>query len=103
MLAIVGRPRLQVWGPIEMPYAFANLDSRQQIQAGGEGAALAWLFQAGYPVPEGFVILSVEFDDDVLRPEALTELQGYLWKMRHVWPDAAFAVRSSALGCRGSC
>ena len=80
-----------------MPYAFADLDSPQQIWAGGKGAALARLFQAGYPVPEGFVILSVEFDDDVLRPEALVELETYLAKMRRVWPDAAFAVRSSGL------
>jgi pyruvate,water dikinase len=80
-----------------MPYAFADLDSPQQIWAGGKGAALARLFQAGYPVPEGFVILSVEFDDDVLRPEALTELEAYLAKIRHVWPETAFAVRSSGL------
>ncbi|MHA2167850.1 MAG: hypothetical protein ACXAAT_18540, partial [Candidatus Hodarchaeales archaeon] len=51
--------------------AFKNLKSEKDISlAGGKGVALAQMYQAGYPVPNGFVILSSAFSNDELRSEA---------------------------------
>lgn len=37
--------------------SFDELTQEQQAPAGGKGGTLARLYQAGYPVPAGFVIL----------------------------------------------
>ena len=50
--------------------SFAELTADEQPAAGGKAASLARLSQAGYPVPDGFVILPSAFDDVNLRPEA---------------------------------
>lgn len=42
---------------MDMVHAFGELPSEIDPFAGGKGGTLAWLFRAGYPVPEGFVIL----------------------------------------------
>ena len=76
--------------------AFSELTAEQQASAGGKGGTLAWLYQAGYPVPDGFVILPSAFDGDELDPEAWAQVQAHLARMRR-GDDTAFAVRSSAL------
>ena len=38
-----------------------ELSSEEQLSAGGKGATLAQLLQAGYPVPNGFIILPAAF------------------------------------------
>jgi phosphohistidine swiveling domain-containing protein len=65
--------------------------------AGGKGATLARLHQAGYPVPDGFVIPPGAFDGDTLTPQAWIEVQGHLARLRVADDGVAFAVRSSAL------
>ncbi|MFC2037634.1 hypothetical protein ACFLYD_06685, partial [Chloroflexota bacterium] len=58
--------------------SFEELSTEQQPQAGGKGGSLARLYQAGYPVPDGFTILPgrqgavvvgvfVDGDDQLLR------------------------------------
>jgi pyruvate,water dikinase len=42
---------------MEMVFPFDELPPEQQLAAGGKGGTLARLYQAGYPVPEGLVIL----------------------------------------------
>jgi phosphoenolpyruvate synthase/pyruvate phosphate dikinase len=82
----------------EMVRTFDELEVEQFPWAGGKGSALARLTQAGYPVPDGFVILPDSFDDDDLKPQAWTAIQARLEQMRKVENGmAAFAVRSSAL------
>jgi len=81
-----------------MPYTFAELKPDQQARAGGKGGTLARLYQSGYPVPEGLVILPAEFEDDHLKLEAWQQVQKYLAQGRRDRTAAAFAVRSSALG-----
>jgi phosphohistidine swiveling domain-containing protein len=81
---------------------FDELSQGQQPSAGGKGGTLARLYQAGYPVPDGLVILSAAFSDDELRPdtlsaEAWTQMQAHLARLRGGDPQAVFAVRSSAL------
>ena len=91
--------------------AFDKLTAEQQAYAGGKGGTLAKLYQAGYPVPDGFVILPTAFfpstdsedDDDGLTPEAWSQVQAHLNHLRGAVgkPDPhspiAFAVRSSAM------
>jgi phosphohistidine swiveling domain-containing protein len=69
----------------------------ERRHAGGKGAALARLYQAGYAVPDGFLILPAAFDGDGLLPEAWTQVQAQLARMRQASPEVSFAVRSSAL------
>jgi pyruvate,water dikinase len=78
-------------------YKFADLPVGKWSQAGGKGAALARFYQAGYPVPDGFVILPRAFSGDTLTPQAWEGVKGHLKRMRAAHPKIAFAVRSSAL------
>lgn len=83
--------------------SFAELTTEQQPRAGGKGGSLAQLFQAGYPVPDGFVILPSAFADNELTPEAWTQVRVCLNRLRGTGDEAdtrrpmAFAVRSSAM------
>ncbi|MFN2221682.1 MAG: PEP/pyruvate-binding domain-containing protein, partial [Candidatus Promineifilaceae bacterium] len=65
---------------------------------GGKGSALAHLYQAGYPVPEGFIILPAAFHEDDLSAEAWSQVERFLRQLRRgANGQSAFAVRSSAL------
>jgi RimJ/RimL family protein N-acetyltransferase len=66
--------------------------------AGGKGGMLARLRQAGYPVPDGFLILPHAFNGDELENGVWKEVQTHLASLRHGDGDVALAVRSSALG-----
>ncbi len=77
--------------------SFSDLHMEKRPFAGGKGGTLARLYQAGYPVPAGFVILSSAFAGDQLRPEAWKLAQMQLNLLRHGRKAFAFAVRSSAL------
>jgi phosphohistidine swiveling domain-containing protein len=77
--------------------SFGELTPAQKPLAGGKGGTLAQLYQAGYPVPEGFVLLPAAFSGDHLAPEAWAEAQTHLRRLRKNGNGSAFAVRSSAL------
>lgn len=64
--------------------------------AGGKGGTLALLQQAKYPIPNGFIILPVAFDDDGLRVTVWDEVLNHLHILRHGKKDMLVAVRSSA-------
>jgi phosphohistidine swiveling domain-containing protein len=81
----------------EFVRTFNALMAEQQSFAGGKGGTLARLYQAGYPVPDGFVILPSGFAGDELTAEAWRQVQAHLARMRRPDPGIAFAVRSSAL------
>ncbi|MGD8794835.1 MAG: PEP/pyruvate-binding domain-containing protein, partial [Anaerolineae bacterium] len=82
-------------------YRFDELTEGERSSAGGKGQTLARLFQAGYPVPDGFVILPAAFGGegqaDLLADEAWRQVQAHLARLRGGDPQMAFAVRSSAL------
>jgi len=65
--------------------------------AGGKGGTLARLLQAGYPVPDGLIVLPAAFTGDELKAEAWAQIEAHLSRLRRGTPTAAFAVRSSAL------
>jgi rifampicin phosphotransferase len=75
-----------------------DLTPAQAILAGGKGDVLARLYQAGYRVPNAFVVLTSSFEKNDLKPEAWAEVRAALAKLRNGHPDLTFAVRSSALG-----
>jgi len=77
--------------------SFNDLAAGQWPSAGGKGGALARLYQAGYPVPDGIVILPGAFAGDVLAPDAWSQVQAQLDRLRKAG-SSAFAVRSSARG-----
>jgi phosphohistidine swiveling domain-containing protein len=79
----------------EMVRTFDELETEQLPLAGGKGGTLARLYQAGYPVPDGFVILPDAFAGDELTASAWSQVLAHLQPMRT--RGIAFAVRSSAL------
>lgn len=84
--------------PAGLPvYSFGEILESELVHAGGKGKSLARLVQAGYPVPEGVIILSTGFDRDELVPEAWERVKTFLGKTRQKYGDASFAVRSSAM------
>jgi pyruvate,water dikinase len=79
-------------------FTFRELPPEQQPFAGGKGGTLARLYQAGYPIPKGFVLLPAAFAGDRLTEEAWAQVQRYLADLRKAKDRmAAFAIRSSAL------
>ena len=78
-------------------YGLDELGAEQWAIAGGKGGTLARLAQAGYPVPEGVILLPSAFEADQLSAAAWAEVQAHLARLRGDDPSLAFAVRSSAL------
>ncbi len=87
---------------METVLTFDQLAPARQASAGGKGSTLARLHQAGYPIPDGLVILPAAFSGDELRPDILSaeawiQVLTHLERLRGNDPEATFAVRSSAL------
>lgn len=80
-----------------MVKSFKDLTPELQAYAGGKGGSLARMYQDGYPVPEGFVVLPSAFQKEKLNDEAWNEIRVYLNAIRKNHEGALFAVRSSAL------
>lgn len=76
---------------------FRELDERLSANAGGKGKVLARLYQAGYQVPEGFLILPDAFEGEQLRKDACEQIQANIGRLRKKYRGVSFAVRSSAL------
>jgi len=76
---------------------FREISPDEQAQAGGKGGTLARLIQAGYPVPDGFVVMPPAFEGDQIRPVAWEQIVKNLKLIRIQNGKTAFAVRSSAL------
>lgn len=68
-----------------------NADER----LGGKAASLMKMCEAGFPVPEGFVILADAWDDTGLKEQAKKEL---LFLIEKLSDNHTYAVRSSAVG-----
>ncbi len=80
-----------------MVKSFEELTSELQSLAGGKGGMLAKMYQADYPVPEGFVVLATAFKKNKLDNRAWEKIKTYLNGIRKNNKSACFAVRSSAL------
>lgn len=82
---------------LDMIKSFKELTPELQSLAGGKGCMLSKMFQAGYPVPDGFVILPSAFKENTLNEDAWNEIKHYLKEIRKDNESVLFAVRSSAL------
>ncbi len=82
---------------MSMVKSFKELTPEFQSYAGGKGGMLVRMFQEGYPVPEGFVILPSAFEGEKLDENAWKEILSLLNAIRKNNEGALFAVRSSAL------
>jgi pyruvate,water dikinase len=80
-----------------MVKSFHDLTPELRVFAGGKGGMLARMYQDGYPVPDGFIILPEAFHMEELRSDVWDEIIIYLKDMRKNNEEAEFAVRSSAL------
>lgn len=80
-----------------MVKSFKALTPELQVYAGGKGSMLAKMYQEGYPVPDGFVILPSAFENEKLSDQAWNEIQNLLDDIRNKNKGVLFAVRSSAL------
>ena len=78
-------------------YRFDELTVESMRLAGGKARVLALLYQKGYPVPEGFVILPQAFSDDRLDSHEWEKVKTYLKDIKKKDKKASFAIRSSAL------
>ena len=77
--------------------SFQKLSKMEGLNAGGKGGTLAQLYQDGYPVPDGFVILPSAFMGDELTKDGWEQVQTALTHARNGAQETSFAVRSSAL------
>ena len=77
--------------------SFSELTDEGQVRVGGKGRALAQLYQAGFPVPDGLAISPSAFADDALTADAWAEVRAQLKRLRATGSEVAFAVRSSAM------
>ncbi|ALB44964.1 PEP/pyruvate-binding domain-containing protein [Clostridium beijerinckii] len=82
---------------LDMIKSFKELTPELQSLAGGKGCMLSKMFQAGYPVPDGFVILPSAFNENNLNEDAWNKIKHYLKEIRKDNESVLFAVRSSAL------
>lgn len=80
-----------------MVKSFKELTPELQTYAGGKGSMLAKMYQSGYPVPDGFVILPSAFESEKLNDKAWEKIQALLNEIRSNNQGAMFAVRSSGL------
>jgi len=76
--------------------SFGEINEESTPYAGGKGGTLAQLYQKGYPVPDGFVVLTQAFNEDGLSPEAWEQVKEKVNQLKKS-NIKAFAVRSSAL------
>lgn len=74
-------------------YPFEKLSQTDVAIAGGKGASLGELTQAGFPVPPGFVISEEAFDSFLAQTDLLQEVQAQLAKVNH--EDIASVERAS--------
>lgn len=77
--------------------SFSELKPSDWLLAGGKGGNLARLYQSGFPVPDGFVILPASFKGDELRPQLYSKVHDQIAYLRQGEHGVDFAVRSSAL------
>jgi pyruvate,water dikinase len=76
---------------------FNELSPSEWVQAGGKGGTLVRLYQAGFPVPDGIVVLPGAFSGDELRSDSWFTIQAHLAKLHQSDNHIPLAVRSSAL------
>lgn len=78
--------------------ALRDLPADLEECAGGKAGVLAHLVRAGYPVPDGFVVLPAAFHREMLTDEARGRVRELLADLGRGSAGCEVAVRSSAIG-----
>lgn len=94
----MSRAELSTAGMTLTVQRLADLPATAWAAAGGKGGMLARLSQAGYPIPDGLIMLPDAFVGDRIRSESWDAVRAILGRMRPGSREGRFAVRSSALG-----
>ena len=68
---------------MELIRKFQNINKNDANLAGGKGASLGEMTQAGIPVPPGFVLLSDSFDQFLKETDLVQEIDSILEKVKH--------------------
>lgn len=68
---------------MELLRDFKNIDRHDVNIAGGKGASLGELTQAGIPVPSGFVVLTTAFEQFIKDADLIQEIDSILGKVNH--------------------
>jgi phosphoenolpyruvate synthase/pyruvate phosphate dikinase len=81
---------------------FGKLSKRDTLLAGGKGASLGEMTQAGIPVPEGFVVLSKAFDRFIEETSLVADIDAILHSVNlkevHTVEDASEKIHALILG-----
>ena len=77
---------------------FSNLNKNDANIAGGKGASLGEMTQAGIPVPDGFVVLSSTFDHFLHETDLVQEIDSILKTVDH---KAVHTIESASEKIRG--
>jgi pyruvate,water dikinase len=86
-----------MWNNMQKVQSFSEINDETAPFAGGKGRILAKLFQSGYPVPDGFIILTTAFNENGLLPEVWELVKNKVNQLKQGQTSRSFAVRSSAL------
>ncbi len=80
---------------------FKNLNKEDVSIAGGKGASLGEMTQAGIPVPDGFVILANTFEKFIEETDLNVEIESILKKVNikktHTIEDASEQIQALIL------
>ncbi|MBL7058355.1 hypothetical protein ISS03_03390 [Patescibacteria group bacterium] len=80
---------------------FSQLNKKNTKLAGGKGASLGEMFNAGIPVPDGFVILSITFDEFIKEANINIEIDSIIKSVDinkiHTVDDASEQIRALIL------
>jgi phosphoenolpyruvate synthase/pyruvate phosphate dikinase len=68
---------------MELIRNFKQLNKEDAHLAGGKGASLGEMTQAGIPVPPGFVVLSASFEQFIKETDLVQEIDAILHKVKH--------------------
>ena len=68
---------------MELTRSFTKLNKNNALLAGGKGASLGEMTQAGIPVPPGFVVLADSFEQFIKETELIQEIDSILHKVHH--------------------
>ncbi len=66
---------------MELTRPFSQLNKNDALLAGGKGASLGEMSQAGIPVPPGFVVLSDSFEQFIKETDLIQEIDSILHKV----------------------
>jgi phosphoenolpyruvate synthase/pyruvate phosphate dikinase len=78
---------------MELLRDFRDLSKSDVGLAGGKGASLGEMTQAGIPVPPGYVVLSASFEKFITEEEIIADIDAILQKVNH--EDTASVERAS--------